>query len=350
MKNLRIKIAIVIVLGIVALFLIFQNRSDTLKKEISDFAIDDTTAVSKIYLADMQGQATLLTKEAPGKWALNDSLSARQESVDRLLASMFRMTVQSPVSRASYNNVITNMATSSVKVEVYKIKPRINLFNAIKLFPREKLTKVFYVGEPTSDFLGTYMLMEGSDTPFIVFLPGLRGYLSARFSANPNDWRDHTIFAKKPHEIQTIRVEFPGNTDESYVVEKYGRNELRLKSLSKEAYIPVFDTSRVINLINAYRNVRFENVVEKDAPINRDSIVSSLPLHIISVTDTAGRVQSMKTFRRENFGKIMYEASEPFEFDPDRLYGLINNEQEMVLIQYFVFDPITRPLSFFLEQ
>jgi len=113
----------------------------------------------------MQGQATLLTKEAPGKWALNDSLSARQESVDRLLASMFRMTVQSPVSRASYNNVITNMATSSVKVEVYKIKPRINLFNAIKLFPREKLTKVFYVGEPTSDFLGTYMLMEGSDTP-----------------------------------------------------------------------------------------------------------------------------------------------------------------------------------------
>jgi len=33
MKNLRIKIAIVIVLGIIALFLIFQNRSDTLKKK-----------------------------------------------------------------------------------------------------------------------------------------------------------------------------------------------------------------------------------------------------------------------------------------------------------------------------
>lgn len=350
MKNLRIKIAIVIVLGIVALFLIFQNRSETLKKEISGFAIDDTTSVNKIYLADMQGRATLLKKEAPGKWSLNDSLNARIESVNLLLASMFRMSVQSPVSRASYNNVISNLATSSVKVEVYKIKPRINLFNVIKLFPREKLTKVYYVGEPTSDFLGTYMLMEGSDTPFIVFLPGLRGYLSARFSANPNDWRDHTIFAKNPHEIRSIRVDFPSSPEESFIVEKYDRNELRLKSLSRDAYISGFDTSRMINFINAYRNIRFENVVEKDAPINPDSIVSSVPLHIIHVTDTAGRVQSVKTFRRKNFGRILYDAAEPFEFDPDRLYGLINNDQEMVLIQYFVFDPITRPLSFFREQ
>jgi hypothetical protein len=349
MKNLKFKILVVILLSLVALLLFYQNRPDTLRAEISGFAVDDTASVSRIFLADMAGNSVLLSKVEPGYWTLNDSLDARIESVNMLLSSMFRMTVQAPVSRASYNNVITNLAANSVKVEVYKIKPRINLFNVVKLFPREKLTKTYYVGKPTSDHLGTYMLMEGSDTPFIVFLPGLRGFLSARFSAKPNDWRDHTIFAKNPHEISSIQVDFPHKPDESFIVEKFGRNELKVRSLQSGSGVAYFDTTKMINFINAYRNIRYESMVDTDAPINRDSIMQSMPLHVITVTDTAGYVQRVSTFKRKNFGLLMYDEDEPFEFDPDRLYALINDGKEMVLIQYFVFDPVTRPLSFFTQ-
>jgi hypothetical protein len=349
MKNLRFNLLIVIVLALIALYFTTKNRRDTLSKEIAEFAISDTASVTKLFLADMRGNSVVLTKVEPGYWTLNDTLTARIESINRLLASMLRMTIQSPVPRPSYNTVITNLATNSVKVEVYKIKPRINIFNKIKLYPREKLTKVYFVGTPTADHLGTYMLMEGSETPFIVYLPGLRGYLSARFSAFPSDWRDHTIFSKNPHEIKSIQVDFPYSPEESFVLEKYNRNEMALKSLKQDKEIILFDTTRLITFINAYRNIRYEGIVEYDAPINIDSIIQSLPLHIIKVTDTTGAVQTVKTFRRANIGRIMYDEYEPFEYDPDRLYALINEGKDMVLIQYFVFDPITRPLSFFIE-
>lgn len=347
MKNLRLKIFIIAVLSVAALLLIMQNRTGTLKSEVGEFAVDDTISITKIYLADMRGNDVLLTKIEPGTWTLNDTLSARNESVNRLLSSMFRMAVQAPVSRSGYNNVIKNLATNSVKVEVYQYIPRINFFNLFKLSYREKLTKVYYVGEPTPDNLGTFMLMEGSETPFIVYLPGLRGFLSARFSANPNDWRDHVIFAKKPQEIKSIQVEFPQTPEESYLIEKFDRNTLRLKKMIDNSIVEVFDTNQVINLINGYRNIRFESVVEKTATINRDSIAQSIPLHIITVTDTAGVVQRVKTFRRQNYANLIDDDYEYYTYDMDRLYGFVNNGKELVILQYFVFDPITRPLSYF---
>lgn len=347
MKNLRIKLLIVGLMAVVALVLLMQNRTGTLKREIGEFAIDDTASVTRIYLADMRGNDVLLTKIQPGKWSLNDTLSARMESVTRLLSSMFKMAVQAPVSRSGYNNVITNLATNSVKVEVYQMLPRVNIFNLIKLFPRETLSKVYYVGEPTPDNLGTFMLMEGSDTPFIVYLPGLRGFLSARFTANPNDWRDHIIFAKNPNEIRSIRIDFPQAPEESYLIEKFDRNRLNLIRIIDGQPIGVFDTNRLMNFVNGYRNIRFESIVEKSPEINRDSILQSIPLHVITLTDTAGMVQTMKTFRMPNFGEVMDDAAEPYPFDIDRMYGLVNNGRDFVLIQYFVFDPITRPLSFF---
>jgi hypothetical protein len=35
--------------------------------------------------------------------------------------------------------------------------------------------------------------------------------------------------------------------------------------------------------------------------------------------------------------------------DVDRLYGLTHNNKDFVLLQYFVFDKVLRPLSYFEE-
>jgi len=42
----------------------------------------------------------------------------------------------------------------------------------------------------------------------------------------------------------------------------------------------------------------------------------------------------------------VFDGSTVF-FDRDRMYALINDDEDFVLIQYFVFDKILRPLSFF---
>ena len=350
MKKNVIIIFIVLALLAISLILLMQNKQGTLRSDIGGFAIDDTATVTKIFMADRQGNEVLLKEQVPGHWILNDSLIARREGVELLLSTMARLAVKAPVSKSIYNTVIKRLASSSVKVEIYQMTPRINIFNWIKLFPHEKRTRVYYVGSATPDNMGSFMLMEDSDTPFVVYLPGFRGYVSARFTAYVSDWRDHTIFAKKPAQIKTIQVEFPGESFESFRIDKFGDSDLKLQQLSNAHIYDGFDTSRVIDFINAFRNIRFEESFQNIDFGHKDSIVAQTPVNIITLIDTEGNTQKVSTYRRQNIdGQKDLEGNfQPW--DVDRLYAVNEDSDELLLVQYFVFDPITRPLSFLLGE
>lgn len=348
MNKNRITIIIVIVLSIIAIFLVLQKSKGTLNSDLSEFAVNDTTTITRIFMADMSGNKVLLSKVSPGNWVVDDEIKASQPGVGLLLKTMMSLAVKSPVSKAGYNNVIKQLAVNSVKVEIYQQVFRIDLFNSIRLFPHEKLTKVYYVGSATPDNLGTFMLMEGSEVPFIVFQPGFRGFVSARYSARLNDWRDHTIFDNKPSEISSIKVEFPQSSNESYLIEKFGSSRLELKQLATGVRFERYDTLRVVELINAYKFINFESLIEGLNQKSVDSITATTPLNIITLTDTAGNVNVVKTFRLINGNGDFDEEGNLLPYDRDRLYALINDGKEFVLIQYFVFDPITRPLSYLL--
>jgi hypothetical protein len=346
-KNAPI-ILLVVILAIVAIFLTTKNRGGTLRSEVGDFAIYDTASVTKIFMADMQGNEVLLKKVQTGLWSLNDSLNARIEGVRMLLNTMSRLAVKAPVPKSNYNMVIRRLATTSIKVEIFQEVPRINVFNLIKLFPHEKLTKVYYVGSSTPDNMGSFMLMEGSDTPFVVYVPGFRGYVSARYTAFLSDWRDHTIFARKPSQIRSIEIEFPQEPVESFRIDKYGDNDLKVKQLSTGMTFDGFDTTRVIDFINAFRRIRFEESFQVLDPLHKDSIMSQVPVHIIRLTAVDGETKTVTTYRRANFAEQEDFDGNLLPFDPNRLYAVTGENNELLLVQYFVFDPITRPLSFLL--
>nr|NQU91336.1 DUF4340 domain-containing protein [Bacteroidota bacterium] len=350
MRKNKVIFIIVAILSVVAAILVFQNRKSTLKRGMAEFAIADTSSVTKIYLADKRNNEVLLTRISPDKWLLNDSLNARIEGVSHMLVTMSKLAVMAPVSKSSYNTVLKRMAASSVKVEIYVEGYKINLFNRIKLFPVEKLAKVYYVGSATPDNMGTYMLMEDADVPFIVYRPGLRGFVSAVYSTRINDWRDHTIFASKPSEIESIQIEFPGTPEYSYVIKKSGDRNLEISQLISGVDLKDFDTDRMMGFINGFRKIRFESLLdERDKPL-ADSILHSTPLHIITLTDTSGHVNRIKTFRRINTAGDYDFDGNLLPHDVNRLFAWINNEKELVLIQYFVFDPITRPFPYFFRE
>lgn len=344
-KNRKV-LYLVIMLGALAAILIFQNRKGTLSEK-GQFAIEDTATITRIFLADKRDNIVLLQKETDGQWTLNDTLKARKEAVNILLKTMHGLAVKAPVSKSSYNNVITRLAANSVKVEVYQMVYRINIFDKMKLFPHEKRTKVYYVGHPTPDNMGTFMMIEGSDTPFVVFLPGLRGYVSARYSAYPADWRDHTIFRTPPDNLKFIKVEFPGEPDQSFLLEKEGRSMIKITQLATGMVLNQFDTSRIVEFVNAYKFIAFESPIDAMEPKVMDSVTHSQPAHIITVGDVNGKVKSIKTFRRPNHDQAEDLDGNLYPWDINRLYALIDDGRELVLVQYFVFDEITRPLSYF---
>lgn len=356
-KNNRLTVIIAAVLVVIAGVLIWNNRYlSTVRGEDSDFMVWDTATVTKFYLADRNDHESLLERQPNGSWTLNGVYKAHSKQVQQFLTTLYKIRIKMPVSVASHDNIVKQLAVNSTKVEVYQIEPSINLFNRIKLFPREVRTKVFYVGDATKDSSGTFMLKEGADKAYIVYIPGFRGFITTRFTALPDDWRSHEIFNENMADIQSVTVEFNREPEESFKVENTGRHQYSMTRLADNTPI-AFDTLKVINLLSSFRDLRFEALVNNLIPQERfDSIVQSPYLHRITLTTKDGTVTQMTTFEKLVTNTAILEIEglvddfgNPLDpIDHDRIYGLINDGKDLTLIQYYVFDKVLNPADYYI--
>ena len=346
MKKNKLTIILAIVLIAIAVLLIWNNRYlTTLHGDSADFQVWDTASITKVFLADRMDNETLLERTENG-WTLNTDYKAHPKKIEQLFYTLYKVRVRMPVSVASHDNIITQMASRSTKVEVYQVVPRINLFNKIKLFYHEKRTKVFYVGESTMDNGGTFMLREGADQAYIVHIPGFRGYISTRFTADPDDWRDHTIFHESLADIQSVTVEFGDNAMQSFRVDNTGKHQYQLTRLGDNKVLPM-DTLKIINLLSSFNDVRFEALINNITPEERiDSIRNSQFLHRITLVNKTGEEVSMKTYsKRQQAANVIPE--EEREADVDRMYALVNDDRDLVLVQYYIFDKLLRDVNYY---
>ena len=256
-KNRSIFVAFVI-LALIALVLWLTQSQTTFQRSLSDFTLNDSSNVTKIFMSDKNNNSITLTKISPGKWLVNEKYPAQKLSVEMLLKTMVMIEVQQPVANAAHDNIVKELAVNSVKVEIYQWVYRINLFGFIQWFPHEKLTKVYYVGGATPSNLGCFMLMENSSEPFIVFLPGFRGFVSPRYSPIEKYWRDYNVFKKTIPEIAIVKVEIPANPDYSFEVRNKGKNQFSLISLSDHVEIQGYDTLKILNFLSGFRNLNYE--------------------------------------------------------------------------------------------
>lgn len=352
MKKNRFIFIITIVLLLIAIVLILSQTTSTLRGDISEFAVEDTSKVTKIFLADKDGNEVTLERKNASEWLLNDRYNASKYKVNSLLKTMCDLKVRAPVPLSAHNTVVRRLATASVKVEVYQIVPRINIFNWIKLFKREKLVKTYYVGGPSQDNQGTYMLMEGSDIPYSIYIPRFRGFLTPRYSAKETDWRDHQIFKNKLEDIRTIELTFFEEPKESYKV--YNIDNLYFDVIDQyhKDTLYHYDTLKLFSFVTAFEDMKCEAILTK--ALNRhfiDSVTSTKPVHRLTVVDKLGDTTELITFHKKGFSRLYQEDGAALEpFDLDRLYGVTKKNKDFVLLQYFVFDKVLRPLSYFTEQ
>ena len=355
-KTNKLTIIIAAILIVIAGVLIWNNRYlTTIQGEAADFQVWDTASVSKFYLADRRNNESLLERQPDGTWMLNGTYKAHSKQVQALLGTLYKVRIKMPVSRASHDNIVKQLAVNSTKVEVYQIVPRINLFNRIKLFPHEKRTKVFYVGDATKDSSGTFMLKEGADKAYIVYIPGFRGFITTRFTAQPDDWRDHSVFSANMVDIQSVSVEFNREPQSSFKIENTGRHQYAMTRLIDNSAV-AFDTMKVINLMSSFGDLRFESLLNNIIEQERiDSITHSPYLYRITLTKKDGMTTQMTTFEKLvtntsilEFEGLVDDQGNPYDpIDHDRIYGLINDGRDFVLIQYYVFDKVLNPAEYY---
>ena len=344
MKKNRLAIIITSLLIVIAAVLLWNNRYLTsLRGDAYDFTVRDTASVTRLFFADKSGNHVLLSRTDEG-WKVNEKYDAQPKMVNNMLYTLDKMRIKMPVSLASHDNVITRMAGTNTKVEVYQIVPRINLFNKVKLFPHEKLTKVFYIGDVTQDNSGTYVLKEGADKAYIVHLHGFRGFISSRFSANQEDWRDHKIISENISNIASVKLEFNNDPENSFILNENGRYKYEMKRLNDESNVNI-DTVRVLNLLTSFSDVRFEAFLTDITKERRDSIINSPYQERLTLVTKDGRQEVVRTYTMRIDASAFGFTENDWDDDPDHKYAYIENNDELVMIQDFAFGKILHPAS-----
>ena len=203
------------------------------------------------------------------------------------------------------------MSTSGVKIEIYT--------------NNKKPLKKYTIGHSTSNHLGTYMLLDKGETPYIMHIPGFNGFLSPRYGIignriDENKWRNTTIFNLNNKEIKNISVNHINYPDSSF----YLSIDKKILFDNNQNKIP-YNAQKVKQFINHFQKLNCE-VFKKDKSI----LFNSNPIHIMIVNS-----DTLRTYEMNN--SIIKKKEDNFNIQ--RMYATLNNG-ELMLIQNYVFNKV----------
>lgn len=345
-----IYIAILVALGIITLIVVaLRGQNHTFSQDFQIEAAAIPGGVEKLFLADKENNSVTLSRVSDSLWLVNDQFPANQYMVDLMLRTLADMRIRSAVNKSAVENVTKQIAAKSVKVEVYYQDYRINWFGGKLRFFKHLKCEVIYVGHDTQDMMATYMYREGDKAPFIVHIPGFRGCISPRFVVDPLLWRSHSIVSLPVQQIARVELEIPSMPSESFAVVREGDGFV-FNLLNPPSQADGFDTARVAQLLSSFVNLNFDEYAQVVPKAELDTTFARDPRTILRITDTKGNTRELKTFiKYSNPDDIlaMPDTTMYQIFDLNRLYAVIDNK-DTVLIQYYIFDNILQPASFFL--
>lgn len=336
-KNIVIGLVSIVLLLAVSVYLILKTQTDTFKKDLTNFAVKDTASISKIFLADRTGKKVVLERISVSEWKVNGKFEARPQAIKLLLQTIHNISVKATVPKPAFNNVVKRLATGAVKVEIYK---------------HDELAKTYYVGGATQDSYGTYMIMENSTTPYIMWMQGFEGYLTPRYFTEENVWRNTALIHISPIEIASVKMEYPKNPEQSFElilkhdVANAKKIEFSVKAVKTGKEIN-FDTNAVKAYLLAFKNLDYEVVADLLGNKTKDSILALTPMHILTLKETNGKITVIKTYPRKGKPGQVDEKGKQMPYDLDRFWAFLNNSREALILQYFGYDKVFKPVTSF---
>lgn len=342
-KNLPLIIlGVLLVAGsIYALFLFSSEEAGLAEEGLSNFEIKDTAQVDKIVITEKDmGSITLLRQK--GDWIIESSgEKAQPYNVNLILETAYQIQVKQSLSEDAKENVIQQLSVRHKKVEYY--------FNG-----EDEPQKIWYVGGPTNDHMGTYMLLEVRDAttgkmmrspePYIMHKPGVYGTLDTRYFIEETEWKFPGVFIYKPGEIAEVKVENHQHPEESYKVEVTPQGKVKLLNWDNSPVVK-FDSSGVKHFVSHYTDIYYEGEAKHLSSEQQDSILASIPLYTLTVTDIVGTKTEAKVWDN-------YNNTETGGLAVDIGRGLcsVNGSKSLVKVQYYSWDVLMKPKSYFLPK
>ena len=335
MKKTLIYLFVLLLLGGCIYFFIIKDNSNPFTTEDSDFTIKDTADIGKIFIASNDGESVLIER-TDSCWLLNKKYKALPGMTNLMMNTLYQQQTLYPVTKTAKENTIKFLTTYAIKVEVYNRK-------GIK-------KKIFYVGGEAANGAGTNMIMENSKTPYVVHIINFNGFLTARYSFTEKDWRDRTVFNLEPDEIKSISMQYFNDTKKSFILTRE-ENKLIVKGDPEIVKKPEdLNEHNAKVYLNYFKNVNCEGFL--NGSIGMDSLIRTGTKHSeLDVTGMHGQHQHVQIYwmpiNKRSKNQIVSDKEVPDDFDADRLFAIINNDKDTVMIQQFVFKKIFRKAAEF---
>lgn len=299
------------VLLVIIIFYLYNDKKISSNSNSNMFAVEDTSCISKIFLADRNGTSILLEKNK-NNWILNKKYDVKKSSINILLSTIKDIRVHKSVPLNATNNIIKDIATNGIKVEIYSNK-------------KNKLLRSYTLGQPTADYLSNYIINNDEETPYIVNIPGFNGFLTPRYGVQVNNldinsWRSTLIFKKSAKKINNLSLTNFLDSSKSFSIN------------NKECLLYDFKQNQVKvnkNIIDKYVKVCSKLNCESYSNTNKFNDYNKLLFEISIDTDT------LKIYEL-NRDLLKYKEH---NYNVKRMLGVLNNNQYM-LIQAHVFNKV----------
>jgi len=333
--NRRLLILLIVLASLGALAWWLQRRSTgtTLNAPLIDFAVKDTSRVSRLFIADQRGNTSDLRRNGD-RWILNGRYEARQPEVNAALKTLLRVEVRSPVPKSQEPMVLRTMGSTSLKVEIYE--------------GGTKPTKTWILGHATKDHFGTYAVLEkpgegrGSE-PYILGMSGFTGVLAPRFPPREDDWRSPNVFRFGDlRDLAEVEVMHTARPADSYRIIHPEAGLPALQAPDGRA-LPM-DTVLVQGALLPYKEFNYDYIERAMKPGTRDSLLSAKPNFIVRVKRRDGQARQVKLWYKPYTGEAGgFDKPRPLH-DPMHMFALVEDSM-VVAVQRAYADRFTQPLG-----
>lgn len=341
MKKNLIYVAIAVVLALIVGYLVNQNSNQYAVGDDQNFKTTNIEDLERIYIAAKDGRTVKLDKH-DDHWIVNDSFKAMPAKVDLLLGTLKSLVIYSPVADAARDNVVKELATHGLKVELYDDAD-------------DAPYKVYFVGKPDQGQNANSMLMQidgkSARQPHMVHIPGFVGDLQTRFLLTATDWRDLSVFSYTLDEIKQVKYTYHEIPAASFSLTVEGGDNFTLQHPDNSTPAPqdLLFKAGINKFLDSFSNLNAEAVTNEFA--FKDSVLNGPKFATLTVTANNGESSELIMYRMHanRRTKTLFDAGgNPITYDPDHYYALFNNGKDFGIVQQFVFGKVLRQYSDFI--
>jgi hypothetical protein len=330
-------ILLLLVLGISGGTAYYLNQKNKYLKYSSgvtpdrDFAIKTLDGITNIVLTHKKLQPIQFQRKG-NTWIINNKYEANASVVRNMTDVLTRMELRFTPAKAANATVRKDIANSGIKVQIYA--------------DDDKPFKTYYIATDTKDNDGTFMMMEGAEQAYVMYLPGLGQGFRSRFEQPLASYRDIYIYKEDKQNIKSITIRYPKNDASSFIMENLGEKQV-VKSPLPNVAPPRPEINRIVGnkFISNFSSLGAEGLMENFE--KKDSLLKTIPFATVEVVRKDGTTSKNTFYVYDEFLEGGSPSRSPIDMPKIGRYFLHTQNGDLYVCQNHVFKKIFLDFSDF---